>query len=87
MSTESPAPGTSKRRKIQEETKLDYDNNTQKILEEADAIQTEIDAISERCHEDVILIEQRYNLLKKPQLAKRSALISQIPNFWLTAVS
>lgn len=65
----------------------DYDHATQKILEEMDVIQTQLDSIKEKASEEVLQIDIKYNRIRKPHLDKRSQLISNIPNFWATAVS
>lgn len=65
----------------------DFDAATQKALEEIDVCQNEIDTINEKSSEEILKIEQKYNQLRKPFYEKRNNLISNIPNFWITAVS
>jgi len=68
-----------------DESSRDYDPETQKILEEIDATQNEIDSLNEKASEEILKVEQKYNKLRKPFFEKRNALISKIPNFWVTA--
>merc|ERR1712045_64998 len=63
----------------------DFDEETQKALEEIDANQNEIDALNERASEEILLVEQKYNKLRRPFYDKRSGIIGRIPKFWLTA--
>ena len=65
----------------------DFDEATQKALEEIDACQNEIDGLNERASEEILKVEQKYNKLRKPHFDKRNDLIAKIPNFWVTAVS
>jgi len=63
----------------------DYDAETQKALEEIDACQNEIDALNETASEEILVVEQKYNKLRKPYFDKRNDIIKRIPNFWVTA--
>lgn len=65
----------------------DYDHATQKTLEEIDVIQNQLDGINEKASEEILQIERKYNRMRKPHFEKRNQLISNIPNFWVTAVS
>ena len=60
---------------------------TQKVLEQVDACQTEIDELNEKASEEILTVEQKYNKLRKPHFDERNTLIQKIPNFWVTAVS
>ena len=89
MSAESGIP--TKARKIDAERNTDeitdYDIETQKALEDIDAVQNEIDALNEKACEDILKVEQRFNKLRQPFFENRNDLIKQIPDFWVTAVS
>ncbi|XP_040574150.1 protein SET [Lepeophtheirus salmonis] len=63
----------------------DFDDETQKALEEIDSTQNEIDSLNEKASEEILKVEQRYNSLRKPYFEKRSEVIKRIPKFWLTA--
>uniref|UniRef100_A0A0R3S7B7 Protein SET n=1 Tax=Elaeophora elaphi TaxID=1147741 RepID=A0A0R3S7B7_9BILA len=63
----------------------DYDAATQKILEQIDQVQSEIDSLNERASEEILKVEQKYNSLRKPFFDKRNDLVRDIPNFWVTA--
>jgi len=64
---------------------MDLDKDTQKILEEIDNCQNEIDALNEKASEEILKVEQKYNKLRKPFFLNRAELIKKIPNFWITA--
>jgi len=63
----------------------DFDEETQKALEEIDANQNEIDNLNEKASEEILKVEQKYNKLRKPFYSKRNDIIGRIPKFWLTA--
>jgi len=54
-------------------------------LELIDACQNEIDALNEKASEEILKVEQKYNKLRKPCYEKRSELVANISNFWVTA--
>jgi len=63
----------------------DFDEETQKALEEIDGCQNEIDAMNEKASEEILKVEQKYNQLRRPFFDKRNDIIKRIPKFWLTA--
>lgn len=78
--------GAGKKAKLDESVEeKDFDEETQKALEEIDACQNEIDAMNEKASEEILKVEQKYNLLRRPFFEKRNEIIGRIPKFWLTA--
>jgi len=69
-----------------EDEPQEFDEETQKALEEIDGCQNEIDALNEKASEEILKVEQKYNKLRKPFFDKRNGIISKIPNFWVTAM-
>jgi len=63
----------------------EFDEETQKALEEIDGCQNEIDAMNEKASEEILKVEQKYNQLRRPFFEKRNSIIERIPKFWLTA--
>ncbi|TRY63026.1 hypothetical protein TCAL_05568, partial [Tigriopus californicus] len=63
----------------------DFDEETQKALEEIDSSQNEIDALNEKASEEILKVEQKYNKLRRPFYERRNKIIQRIPKFWLTA--
>lgn len=57
------------------------------IVEEIDNVQNEIDNLNEKASEEILKVEQKFNLLRKPHFERRTELITQIPNFWVATVS
>merc|ERR1719356_1953176 len=41
--------------------------------------------MNEKASEEILKVEQKYNLLRRPFFEKRSSIIGRIPKFWLTA--
>lgn len=66
--------------------KISEDDETT-ILRKIDGIQTEIDHINEDASEEILLIEEKYNGLRKPCYDRRGELIKNVKSFWVTAVS
>jgi template-activating factor I len=69
-----------------EDETQEFDETTQKALEEIDSTQNEIDAINERASDEILRVEQKYNKMRKPYFDLRNDTISKIPNFWITAM-
>jgi len=89
MSENGAASGdavTGKKAKLDDSVEeKDFDEETQKALEEIDGCQNEIDAMNEKASEEILKVEQKYNLLRRPFFDKRNEIIGRIPKFWLTA--
>ena len=56
-------------------------------LERVVAIQNEIDMLNEQASEEILHVEQKYNKLRRPHFERRSELIKNLPDFWMTTVS
>ncbi|XP_025843941.1 protein SET-like [Vulpes vulpes] len=56
----------------------------QEAIEHTDEVQNEIDRLNEQTSEEILKLEQKYNKLRQPFFQKRSELMAQIPNFWVT---
>ena len=87
METTAPSAKIRKTEEVDADDSHDFDAETQKALEEIDACQNDIDSLNERASEEILLVEQKYNKLRKPHYGRRNDLIQKIPNFWVTAVS
>lgn len=90
MSEEKDEPRPAKMQKLSSEASSEPDSvldPTQKLLEDIDSCQNEIDSLNEKASEEILKIEQKYNKLRKPHFEKRNELIKSIPKFWLTTVS
>lgn len=87
MSTETGTPA--KVRKLDSSSGLnesaEFDEATQRALEDIDACQNDIDSLNEKASEEILTTEQKYNKLRKPFFEKRNKVIERIPNFWVTA--
>lgn len=67
--------------------KEEFDEETQHALEEIDVCQNEIDKLNDEASEEILIIEKKYNQLRKPYYERRDQIIGNIPNFWVVAVS
>jgi len=86
--TKDPVPALPEAKKSRLDESVeekDFDEETQKALEEIDGCQNEIDAMNEKASEEILKVEQKYNLLRRPFFDKRNDIIKRIPKFWLTA--
>ncbi|KAG5864822.1 hypothetical protein JTB14_034049 [Gonioctena quinquepunctata] len=63
-----------------------FDAATRKPLKEIAVCQKEINRIHVEASEEILKVEQRFNKLRKPIFDKRNLIISNIPNFWMTAI-
>lgn len=63
------------------------DEETQKLVQEIDNIQSEIDSMNYQASKEIIKIEHKYAKLRQPCFEKRNEIINNITNFWITVVS
>ena len=66
---------------------LTLDEDAAAALDEAAQLQTELDSLSEKCAEEILQVEQKYNRLRKPFVEIRSEKLRGVPDFWMNAVS
>jgi len=71
---------------ISDEDSEGFDGDTHLALEQIDATQNEIDGLNEKAADEILKVEQKYNKLRKPFFDKRNTIITNISNFWLTAM-
>lgn len=64
-----------------------HNDDIQKALEEVDSWQNEIDVINEQASDEILKVEQKYNVLREPLYEKRNESLNKIPHFWVTSVS
>ncbi|XP_071731594.1 NAP1-related protein 2-like [Rutidosis leptorrhynchoides] len=74
-----------KKPRIVEENTEQIDPELVLSVEKLQEIQDELEKINEKASEEVLLVEQKYNKVRKPVYDKRGDLIKSIPDFWLTA--
>ncbi|XP_060537472.1 protein SET-like [Cylas formicarius] len=82
----SDSPSKKLKRLSDSDRVAEYDVETQKALEEIDSLQNELDKINEEASQEILQLEQKYNHIRTPYLDKRTQIISNIPNFWVTAI-
>ncbi|KAG5892869.1 hypothetical protein JTB14_032593 [Gonioctena quinquepunctata] len=66
---------------------LKFDDATQNAIDEIAGCQTEINQLDMNASGEISAVEQNFNQLQKPLFEKRNLMISNIPKFWITAVS
>ncbi|KAL9685602.1 hypothetical protein QQ045_023053 [Rhodiola kirilowii] len=54
-------------------------------IEKLQEIQDQLEKLNEEASDEVLVVEQKYNEIRKPVYGKRSEIIKSIPDFWLTA--
>lgn len=62
----------------------EVDGAISKAIESIDAVQNQLEDLSDQASQEILKVEQRFNALRKPHYEKRAQVISQIPNFWAT---
>ena len=63
----------------------DFDIETQKALEEMDALQNEMDILSINGEAEQMKVEMEYIKQRKPFTDKRNEIIRKMPNFWINS--
>lgn len=66
-----------------EDDQQDFDIETQKALEEMDALQNEMDILSINGEAEQMKVEMEYIKQKKSSNQKRNEIIKKMPNFWI----
>ena len=69
------------------EDQVTLDDDAAMALDEAAQVQSELDSLSEKCAEEILQVEQRFNKLRKPFVELRSEKLRAVPDFWMNAVS
>jgi len=65
----------------------DVDEELQKAIQSMDEIQNNLDELTEKASVEILVVEQKYNKLRKPHYKKRNEIITKIPAFWSTVFS
>lgn len=60
------------------------DKEAQRVVEQIDEVQTQLDRLNEMASEEILKVEIKYNKQRQPHYKKRSELISKISHFWVT---
>ncbi|CAH2036935.1 unnamed protein product [Thlaspi arvense] len=76
----------SKKAKVEEENVEQIDVELVLSIEKLQEIQDDLEKINEKASDEVLEVEQKYNVIRKPVYDKRNEIIKAIPDFWLTAV-
>ncbi|CAA7013665.1 unnamed protein product [Microthlaspi erraticum] len=71
--------------KIDEENIEQIDGELVLSIEKLQEIQDDLEKINEKASDEVLEVEQKYNVIRKPVYDKRNEIIQSIPDFWLTA--
>ncbi|PWA86688.1 nucleosome assembly protein (NAP) [Artemisia annua] len=72
-----------KKSKIEDDEQIDV--VLVQSIEKLQEIQDELEKINEKASDEVLEVEQKYNVVRKPVYDKRNEIIKSIPDFWLTA--
>jgi len=65
----------------------EIDEELQKAIQNMDEIQNKLDELTEKASVEILVVEQKYNKLRKPHYQKRNEIIGNIPAFWATVFS
>jgi hypothetical protein len=78
------AEGSAKRQKseVVEVVTEEIDPNLKNLME----VQEKIDKIGEECAIEIVEIEKKYNIKKRPFFEERNKFIKTVENFWATVV-
>jgi len=65
----------------------DIDEDLQKAIQSMDEIQNNLDQLTEKASVEILVVEQKYNKLRRPHYQKRNEIISTIQGFWQAVFS
>jgi len=65
----------------------DIDEDLQKAINSMDEIQNNLDQLTEKASVEILVVEQKYNKLRRPHYQKRNEIIATLPAFWSTVFS
>ncbi|CAE5964129.1 unnamed protein product [Arabidopsis arenosa] len=71
--------------KVEEENLEQIDEKLVLSIEKLQEIQDDLEKINEKASDEVLEVEQKYNVIRKPVYDKRNEVIQSIPDFWMTA--
>ncbi|CAA7043268.1 unnamed protein product [Microthlaspi erraticum] len=54
-------------------------------MEKLQEIQDDLEKINEQANDEILKVEQKYNVIRKPVYDKRNEAIKSIPDFWIAA--
>jgi len=60
----------------------DLEEDLQKSIQAMDEIQNSLDELTEKASVEILVVEQKYNKLRKPHYKERNEIIKKIPGFW-----
>jgi len=60
----------------------DVEEALQKAIQDIDEIQNNLDQITEKASVEILVVEQKYNKLRRPHYLKRNEIINSIQGFW-----
>ncbi|CAN7098868.1 unnamed protein product [Brassica rapa subsp. narinosa] len=75
----------SKKAKIKKENVEQIDGELVISIEKLQEIQDNLEKINEKASDEVLEVDQKYNVIRKPVYDKRNEVIKAIPDLWLTA--
>ncbi|WZY98206.1 hypothetical protein YC2023_070535 [Brassica napus] len=74
-----------KKAKIKKENVEQIDGELVISIEKLQEIQDNLEKINEKASDEVLEVDQKYNVIRKPVYDKRNEVIKAIPDLWLTA--
>ncbi|MCL7034049.1 hypothetical protein MKW94_009731, partial [Papaver nudicaule] len=78
-----------KKLKVEDKTEVEevdhIDGELVLSIEKLQEIQDELEKVNEEASDEVLVVEQKYTLIRRPVYDKRNEIIKSIPDFWLTA--
>jgi template-activating factor I len=77
----------SKRQKTEAKSQKDDDAKLEGYFAELDKVQTKIDNIDKDLENELLAVQKKWEIKKKPLMKERAEVLKKIPQFWKTAVS
>jgi hypothetical protein len=67
--------------------KVEVSADDEAKIEKLRAVQQQIENLTNQSLEEIMEVEKRYGVRKRPLYNQRRQVAKQVPNFWLTVVS
>jgi len=77
-----PGPVQAKKPKLDDGASLTEEGKSIELIE---ACQKEIDEIGDKETEEILIVERKFNKLRKPYYAQMAQLATKVPDFWFTS--
>jgi len=84
-SLKMPGPVTAAKKPKLDENEISISDGESKSIEMIEACQKDIEDLADKETEEILIVEKKYNKLRKPYYTQMSELAAKVPDFWFTS--